>query len=129
MKTLTPYLMFTGKCREAMEFYRDCLDGEITIMQTCGEATIDFPEEASEMIFNSEMKAEGVCIKASDNPANHGKEINESNFSLFVHFSEQAEFESVGEKLAEGGSITMQDDGHFLMLQDKFGFSWMLTTA
>ena len=127
MKTLAPYLLFTGQCREAMNFYADCLGGEITIMQTCGEAPIDFPKEAREMIFNSEMKADGVCIKASDNPMTHGQPIDATQFSLFVHFSDADEYKNVGEKLAEGGEITMKDDGHFFMFKDKFGFSWMLT--
>ena len=129
MKNLVPYLLFTGQCREAMNFYKDCFDGEITIMQTCGEAPVEFPKEASDMIFNSEMKAEGVVIKASDNPVNHGKTIDETSFANFVFFSDQAEFESVGAKLSEGGSVTMRDEGHFLMLKDKFGFSWMLTRS
>jgi hypothetical protein len=31
MTKLTPYLLFDGKCREAMEFYRSCLGGELTL--------------------------------------------------------------------------------------------------
>ncbi len=128
MKTLVPYLMFTGKCREAMEFYARCLGGEITIMQTCGESPIDFPPEAADKIFNSEVRAEGVCIKASDNPAKDGQAIVEPPFSLFVSFTDASEYASVGNKLAEGGHVTMDHDGAFMMLTDKFGYSWMLTT-
>ena len=30
MTTLTPYLLFEGKCRQAMDFYQACFDGELT---------------------------------------------------------------------------------------------------
>ena len=31
MTTLTPYLLFDGNCRQAMEFYRSCLGGELIL--------------------------------------------------------------------------------------------------
>ena len=37
MKTLTPYLLFAGNCREAINYYREVLNGEITQIQTFGE--------------------------------------------------------------------------------------------
>jgi hypothetical protein len=30
MTTLTPYLLFDGKCEQAMEFYKSCFGGELT---------------------------------------------------------------------------------------------------
>ena len=33
MTKLTPYLLFDGNCCQAMEFYRSCLGGELTIMK------------------------------------------------------------------------------------------------
>ena len=30
LSTLTPYLLFDGNCRQAMEFYRFCFGGELT---------------------------------------------------------------------------------------------------
>ncbi len=128
MKTLVPYLFFAGNCREAMNFYKDCLSGEITIMQTCGEAPIAFPPEAGEMIFNSEMQSEGVTIKASDNSELKSEMVGEKNFCLFVNFTEKSEFKDACTKLSENGKIVMQHDEQFVMLKDKFGFSWMLNS-
>ena len=33
MTTLTPYLLFEGQCYEAMEFYKTCFDGELTVVK------------------------------------------------------------------------------------------------
>jgi hypothetical protein len=30
MTSLTPYLLFEGKCQQAMEFYNSCFGGELT---------------------------------------------------------------------------------------------------
>ena len=44
MAQLNPYLNFPGNCRLAMEFYRECLGGEL-FLQTVGE----MPEMAVQM--------------------------------------------------------------------------------
>lgn len=132
MKQLYPYLIFTGNCREAMEFYRDCLDGEITLMQPFSEAPMDVPGEAKHLIFNSEMLAGDICIKASDNmPTN--ETISGNNFSMFTHFSEQAEMLTAFTKLSSDGNVMMPvgdtpTGGKFGMLADKYGVQWMLVS-
>jgi PhnB protein len=32
MTEINPYLNFNGSCREAMNFYKECLGGELTLM-------------------------------------------------------------------------------------------------
>ena len=44
MAQLNPYLNFDRNCREAMNFYKDCLGGEL-FLQTVGE----MPEMAAQM--------------------------------------------------------------------------------
>ena len=33
MTSLTPYLLFEGKCQQAMEFYKSCFGGELTAIK------------------------------------------------------------------------------------------------
>ncbi|MEM7127760.1 MAG: VOC family protein [Chloroflexota bacterium] len=130
MKQLQPYLIFTGNCREAMEFYRDCLNGEMTLMDTLADSPMDVPEEAAHLIFNSEMRAEGISIRASDNlPSN--ETIFGSNFSLFTQFSDKEEMSDAYDKLSVGGEVMMPladtpSGGSFGMFADKYGIQWML---
>ena len=35
MKSLTPYLMFKGNAREAMEFYKSCFGGTLEVKNLC----------------------------------------------------------------------------------------------
>jgi PhnB protein len=130
MKQMNPYLIFNGNCKEAMTFYKKCLEGEIKSMQTFEDAPMEFPEEARHLIFDSELRAENIIIKASDSLPDNPMVIGK-NFSLFVIFSDRKEIENVYNKLLEGGKINMlledtPSGGKFGMVADKFGIQWML---
>ena len=125
MKDLAPYLTFPGNCREAMTFYADCLGGQIVTLQTYAESPLDTPDEYADQLFNSELRAEEVCIRASDCLPPYETEPG-SNFSLFVSFSDRSEQEKVYQQLAEGGEIIMPLDDAFGMVQDRFEIRWMV---
>ena len=120
MKQAIPYLMFSGNCREALNFYKDCLGGEIKSIQTIGESPIAQhaqPEHRSR-VFDSEFVAENIRFKASDDMPGH--EVSKgSNFAIFVHFSDQMEQKHVFDKLSEGGNIQFPLENNFGMLVDK----------
>ena len=42
MTTLTPYLLFEGKCQPAMEFYKSCCGGELTASKVKDSPAKDF---------------------------------------------------------------------------------------
>lgn len=122
---LKPYLIFPGTCREALEFYRDCFDGKIEMMQTFAEAGIDVPEDAKQRIFNSELRVDSLHIMASDNlPAN--ETVMGNNFALFLVFTNRTELELVFQNLSEGGKVLFPIKENFGMLVDQFGIHWML---
>ena len=127
MKTLNPYLVFDGNCREAMSFYKDCLNGEIIMMETFGESPVEVAEAARERIYNSVVIADDIKIMASDNMPDAETEKGK-NFSMFVIFSDESEMKTVFEKLLDGGGeITFPLENGFGMLTDKYGIQWMVT--
>ena len=42
MTTLTPYLLFDGKCQQAMEFYKSCFGGELPATKVKGFSSQGF---------------------------------------------------------------------------------------
>ncbi len=42
---LQPYIMFNGNAREAMDFYAKALGGEVTFVQTYGEAPAEYAKD------------------------------------------------------------------------------------
>lgn len=66
--TLIPYLNFNGNTREAMEFYKSVLGGELTI-QTFGEAMPEgTPPEHKDKIMHADLKNDALFFMASDGP-------------------------------------------------------------
>lgn len=125
MKTLAPYLVFPGNCRAAMEFYAQILGGEIKIMQPFAEAPFDVPENLGHRIFNSELQADGIIIKASDDLPSHP--VNQGNhMSLYISFENEQKKIDVFEKMAKDGKVLFPITDNFGMLKDQYGVQWMM---
>ncbi len=125
MSQVIPYLVFSGNCKEAMQFYADCLDGQITMMQTFADSPIEVEAENGERIFNAEIKAQGICIKASDDLPSHPTQVG-SNISLFVQYNNEHSQRATFDRLAKGGNVMFPIEGGFGMLRDRYGIQWMI---
>jgi PhnB protein len=130
---VTPYLFFDGNCREAMEFYKSCFGGELTLMRYA-----DGPEEAFEgqgepdleKIMHASLTGGEASLMASDNPMGAPK-IGD-NVSLSLNCETMDDIQRLFKALSEGGKVTMPLadafwGDHFGMLVDKYGFHWMLS--
>ncbi len=130
MKNFNPYLTFEGNCREAMEFYKKVLGGEIVSMQTFEEAKQSIPADYKDKIIHSELKAEGVHLMASDGmPGWKAKPGN--NVTLSIDLTDGMEQEKIFKALSEGGMVSMPLGdtfwgGRFGMLTDRYGIQWMV---
>ncbi len=125
MKSLTPYLVFSGDCKDAMEFYADTFGGEITHLQTFGDSPVPISEENKNRIFNAQIIAGDICIKASDDLP-ESQVNNGTNISLFVNFSDENKKRRIFDLLSQGGKVLFPMEENFGMLKDKFGIQWML---
>lgn len=130
MKSISPYLFFNGTCREAMEFYKNCLGGEL-FMQTIGESPMaaQMPAEIHNNIIHAALMKDGTMLMASDNM---GQEeiIQGSNVEVCIVCSTPEEVKTYFAALSEGGKVTMplkeEFFGTFGSLTDKYGIKWML---
>jgi len=127
--TVNPYLAFPGNCREAMEFYKTALDGNLEMMEFEG-SPMEVPDDHKNKILHSKLEFGDSVIMASDGMPNQ-----KVNFGDSVSISISAENENSGEmyfdKLAEGGKVLMPFadafwGSKFGMLEDKFGVRWMV---
>ena len=130
MKQLNPVIMFNGHCKEALEFYKTCLEGEITFMQTYTEAPFDVPDEYKQGVFNSGFQAGGIYFEATDSFPPYEVTLG-SNYALFIKLSGDEPLDTIFAGLAVGGKIMMPlaeaGNGKFGMLADKFGIQWMVS--
>ncbi len=125
---LFPYLNFKGNCEEALNFYKDALDGEILQMGRYGDSPVNTNDEYKNKIVHGRLKFGDALIMASDS-TNAADEFN-NNITLSVECETGDQLESAFTKMGEGGKVTMplQDQfwgAKFGMLTDKFGVHWM----
>lgn len=124
-----PYLNFNGNCEEAINFYKDALDGEILFMQRYGESPMQ-GMSGDDKVMHCTLKIGDTHIMASDNPENMPASAG-SNISLAIGLNDKDKARKYFDNLAQGGNVTMPLDKTFWaeafgMLTDKFGINWMV---
>jgi|SRR5687767_6788304 PhnB protein len=130
MAQLNPYLNFDNNCREAMNFYKDCLGGELTL-QTVGEMpamAAQMPPQMKDNILHSTLTSGDIVIMASD--LNREKQIEGNTVHLCVNCNSENELNSFFSKLSAGGKVTepladMPWGGMYGSLTDQYGKHWI----
>lgn len=128
MNGVTPYIAFQGNCEEAINFYKECLNGEVLYIQRYGDSPMA-QEGYNDKIMHTTIKIGGSHLMACDNPPGQPAAAS-SNISLAVGSNNVEEAERMFNAMSEGGSVTMPLQETFWaerfgMLTDKFGINWM----
>ncbi|MFT3935528.1 MAG: VOC family protein [Chitinophagaceae bacterium] len=131
MAKLNPYLNFQNNCREAMNFYKNCLGGELEI-KTVGEIpamAAQMPASMKDAILHSMLVSGDMVIMASD--LNREKPIEGNTFSICVNCDNEAELKTFFSNLSAGGKVVqpvgeMPWGGMYAELIDKYGKLWAL---
>ena len=133
MTTLTPYLLFDGTCREAMEFYRGCLGGELVITAVKDSpAKEQMPASQYDKTLHARLKSSNVDISASDWLRADQTPVRGNTACLYLTGGTVQELRFLFENLSAGGEVTeplsQQFFGTYGALNDKFGVRWMFHT-
>jgi PhnB protein len=131
MTLLNPYLTFSGNCREAMTFYKECLGGKLTL-QTIGESPMadQMPSQMKDSILHATLTMDRLIILATDCVPDNGL-IKGNGVSLCLNFNSDGEIRTCYASLAAGGKTTQPLENTFWGaifggLTDKFGNHWLL---
>ncbi len=134
MSELNPYLTFDSNCEEAFEFYRSVFGGEFTSIGRFGD--VDFGMEMEESERSKIMHVvlpigNGSSLMGSDSPSAMGSVTAGTNVSIALNPDTEEETRRIFEALSVGGTVTMPMDiapwgALFGMLNDKFGFAWLI---
>jgi PhnB protein len=130
---LTPYLLFDGKCKEAMEFYQGCLGGQLTMTKVkdspAKEQMAPFQQER---ILNAHLSGERLEISASDWLAIGETPVRGNTVCLFLTGGTHEELRAIFDRLSEGAEVTNPLKemffGTYGALNDRFGVRWMFQT-
>src|SRR5580693_3825814 len=130
MPQLNPYLNFNGHCREALTFYQECLDGELSL-QKISESPMaaGMPSEKGAHILHGSLTKDGnVLLMGSDMIGNHLQPGN--SIGLCLTCTSDKEINTLFNRLSAGGQVITPPHQSFwgatyAELKDKFGMSWM----
>jgi PhnB protein len=130
---LTPYLLFDGNCRDAMEFYQSCLGGRLTLMKVKDSPARDqMPEFQQEKILNAHLSSGELAISASDWLASEAP-VPGNTVCLFLSGGTSQDLRAAFDRLSEGAQVTnpLKDVffGVYGALNDKFGVRWMFQAS
>ena len=133
---IQPYLMFGGRCEEALEFYRTALGAQIDMLMRFQESPDPpppgmLPPGFESKIMHASSRIAGNVLMASD-----GCEVGSQfkGFSLSISVATEAEADRYFAALSDGGQVQMPLaktfwSPKFGMLTDRFGVSWMVNVV
>ena len=127
MTTLTPYLLFDGKCQQAMEFYESCFGGELTATKVKDSPAKDFMRAVQqEKIVNARLRNGKLEISASDWLRPDRTPIRGNTVCLYLSGGTFEELKTLFESLSEKEALGYHDypslrtvDTHILKLRQK----------
>jgi PhnB protein len=125
------YLVFNGRCEEAIEFYKQALGAKVEVMMRFKEAPRDHKcsPGTENHIMHACLRIGDTAVMASDGMAQSKPEFK--GFSLALNAKNEAEADRLFAKLSEGGQVHMPLGKTFFSprfgtVADKFGVSWMV---
>ncbi|HEY9101082.1 VOC family protein [Chitinimonas sp.] len=133
---IQPYLFYSGRCEEAIEFYRKALGAEVLMMMRMKESPDGIPPHipagSENKIMHASLQIGGGVLMLSDGMCSGEPKFE--GFSLSISPATVAEAERRFAALSEGGKVTMPLDKTFWspcfgMLTDRFGVNWMVNVV
>ncbi|MFO0921694.1 MAG: VOC family protein [Pirellulales bacterium] len=130
---VTPYLFFSGRCEEALEFYTKALGASVEMKMKFNESPMPPPPGMLQAgfenkIMHSSFTIEGKRIMASDGCDDRSKF---DGFRLVLSVDSEAKAHEVFNSLAAGGTVQMPLTSTFWspcygMVTDQFQVGWMV---
>jgi PhnB protein len=132
---IQPYLFFDGRCEEAIEFYREALGAEVTMLMHYKDSPDPgacSPGVSPEKVMHANLRIGETTVLASDGHCQGHPSFE--GFSLSLTVGDEAEAERSFAALADGGKVQMPLTKTFFsprfgMVADRFGVSWMVYVA
>lgn len=133
-----PYLIFGGRCEEAIEFYRGAVGAQVKALMRFKDAPEQpppgaLPPGSENRVMHSELQIGSSVVMATDGGAEDAGGVFKG-FALALAPADEAEARKAFDALAAGGTVVMPLSRTFWspcfgMLTDRFGVRWMINVA
>lgn len=131
--SISTYINFGGKAREAFEFYQKALGGKLDLT-TFNPDGPPKPAEAGDSIMHGALTLEsGVVIMGTDGMAEYPAKVGD-NFAVAVSGNDRDKLTKAFEILSEGGRVkqALKEESWgdtFGWIEDKFNINWMINIS
>lgn len=131
---LNPYLHFDTSAREAMEFYRSVLGGELQIM-TFGDMGAEGPVPPPDGVMHAYLgTADGFALMASDGDPERPIGSAAAGVSISISGDDEDRLAAMFTGLGEGGTVDVPFEKQvwgdlFGQLTDRFGVRWLVNAT
>lgn len=132
-KSVATFLMFSGRCEEALNFYISLVsNSRIDSMTKWGPDGPGGPDKEG-TVMRAAFTLNGVKFEASDSPVKHAFDFTPS-MSLFLECDGEEELDRMFAALSEGQRVLMPVGNYcfskkFGWCVDPFGVSWQLNLS
>ncbi|PKF50800.1 VOC family protein [Enterovibrio nigricans] len=131
MSQLQPHITFHGLCREALDFYKRALNGDVAMLQTFNDSPVEFQQHILDRVMHAEFVSAEVSFFASDG-LDGSLAQGSGDVALYVRFDDEKRQSQVFSALSDQGVVVMPLDYTFWnvrfgILTDRFGIRWMLS--
>jgi PhnB protein len=127
---LNPYISFAGNAREAMEFYKNVLGGNLRLNTYADIGGETSPSDADKIMHGMLETDRGFTLMGADTPPGMEHKPG-NNFSISLSGEDAGELRGYWEKLSADGTVNVPLEKQmwgdtFGMCVDRFGISWMV---
>jgi len=132
-----PYVFFDGRCEEAVEFYKQALGAQVTMLMRYKDCPDPPPPGmvapgSANKVMHASLRIGDTTVMASD--GNCLGQPSFQGFSLSLTVPNEAEAERLFTALSDGGQVQMSlaktfFSPRFGMVTDRFGVAWMVNAA
>lgn len=128
-----PYLMFFGRCEEALAFYQRAIDAKLQTLMRFKDnpepPRMPLPAGWDDKVMHSGFMVGDTLVMASDGMSDQPQRSD--SVTLSITADDEAQARRFFDALADGGSVFMALGPTFWspcfgMCSDRFGVSWMV---
>lgn len=130
---ITPYLFFSGRCEEALEFYRQALGAQVEMVMRFNESPDPPPPGMLPPGFETKVMHASFTVNKLRLMASDGCDAQSTlhGFQLALSVDSEATAHQVFNALSDGGTVQMPLGKTFWspcfgMVADKFNVVWMV---
>ncbi|MDE1182827.1 VOC family protein [Paraburkholderia sp.] len=129
-----PYVFFSGRCEEALQYYTESLGAEVVFKMHFKDAPPDAERPVrpgtEDKVMHVQFRIGSTEVMASDGNCDPSNDTH-SGFSLALTADDAPSGERMFQALADGGQVMMPWQATFWttgfgMLSDRFGIPWMV---